>query len=157
MVKFYEIGTYKNAVNIGYCVATVEMHNGQVAEYEIAKKTAKHPTDGKKAGLALVMNAIEKPDVSNPNKYVIEEGEFPRMFTLESLKDRILEMDMDQVQGNYTDIEVGDKLVPTTDGDWKEESDVSQYPAYLEVTEKTPFNGEGLRVIVRIATPAAGE
>lgn len=154
MVKFRNVGTYKNAVNIGYCVASVEMHNGQVAEYDIATKTAKLPTDAKAEGLALVMNSIEKPEILSPNEYVIEVGEFPRMFTLVSLKDRIIDMDMDQVTGDYSDIAVGDKLVPNTDGQWEKATDATGYPAYLEVVELTSYNGEGIGAVVKCPVSA---
>lgn len=152
MVKFREIGTYKNAVNIGYCVASVEMHNGQVVEYDIATKTAKLPTDATKEGLALVMNSIEKPEILSPNDYVIEVGEFPRMFTLASLKDRVIDMDMDQVTDDYSDIAVGDYLVPGTDGKWTKASDVTGYAAYLEVVELTSYNGEGIGAVVKVTS-----
>lgn len=151
MVKFREIGTYKNAVNIGYCVANGEMHNGQVVEFDVATKVAKAPTNAKAKGLALVMNSIEKPEILNPNDYVIENGELPRLFTLESLKDRIVDMDMDQVKGAYSAIEVGKKLVPTTSGELEVVEAVTGYAAYFEVVDLTSFNGEGFGAIVRIA------
>lgn len=154
MLKFYEIGMYKNAVNVGYCVASVEMHNGQAAIFDVAEKTASHPTNGKEPDLAIVMNSIEKPEVHSPNKYVIEEGELPRLFTLASLKDRLIEMDTDQVQTEYSTISEKSKLVAQTDGTWKVEEDVTSYGVYLEVIKKTGFNGEGLLVAVRVQTPA---
>ena len=154
MIKFHEIGMYKNAVNIGYCVATDEMRNGQAAIYDIAKKTASHPSTGKEAELALVMNSIQKPEVHAPNKYVIEEGEFPRLFTFESLKDRLLDMDTDQVTTDYASINEKDKLTAKNDGTWEKQEAVEGYGVYLEVIEKTAFNGEGLLCAVRIATPA---
>lgn len=151
MIKFRELGAYKNAKNIGYCKATVEMHNGQAAEFDLAAKTAKHPTAATTAGLAIVMNSIEKPEILSPNEYVIEVGEYPRLFTLESLKGEILDMDMDQVNGTYsTDIDAGVKLTPKTDGTWEVKSSVTGYPAYLEVVDLTSFNGEGFgaRVVI---------
>lgn len=153
MIKFHEIGMYKNAVNIGYCVATEEMHNGQAAIFDVAAKTASHPATGKEEDLAIVMNSIEKPEVHAPNKYVIEEGDFPRLFTLESLKNRLLDMDTDQVVTEYSSISEKDKLVAKTDGTW-EKNEATGYGVYLEVIEKTGFNGEGLLVAVRIQTPA---
>lgn len=148
MIQFHEIGNYKNSVNIGFCEATVEFHNGMVAEWDKAEKTASLPTDATAEGLALVMNIIEKPEIASPNDYVIEIGEYPRLFTLASLKDRLLDMDMDQVSGEYEDISVGDLLVPNTDGQWEVSSDASSYAAYLEVVELTGYNYEGLRVLV---------
>lgn len=151
MIKFRELGAYKNAKNIGYCVASVEMHNGQVAEFDLAEKTAKFPTDAKAAGLAIVMNSIEKPEILSPNEYVIEVGEYPRLFILESLKNEILDMDMDQVDGEYSAIEVGKFLVPTTAGKWEVKDAITGYDAGLEVVELTSFNGEGIGAKVVIA------
>lgn len=54
MLKFREIGTYKNAVNVGYCTADVELHNGNVVTFDRATKKAAVPTDGKKQGLQLL-------------------------------------------------------------------------------------------------------
>lgn len=151
MLKFREIGTYKNAVNVGYCVATVEMHNGQVAIFDEVAKTASHPATGKEAELAIVMNTIDKPETHSPNEYVIEVGENPRLFVLESLKGRILDMDTDQVVTAYADINVGDVLVGNANGKLEVAADATGYAASFEVIEKTSFNGEGLAVKVVIA------
>ena len=70
MLKFREIGTYKNAVNVGYCTADVELHNGNVVTFDRATKKAAVPTDGKETGLAIVMNTIDKPETLAPNDYV---------------------------------------------------------------------------------------
>lgn len=154
MLKFREIGTYKNAVNVGYCTADVELHNGNVVTFDRATKKAAVPTDGKEAGLAIVMNTIDKPETLAPNDYVIEIGENPRLFVLTSLKGRIIDMDMDQVDGTYADIAVGDFLVAEASGKLKavkKAIGVADYKEYFVVNEKTSFNGEGLAVEVVIA------
>lgn len=154
MLKFREIGTYKNAVNVGYCTADVELHNGNVVTFDRATKKAAVPTDGKEAGLAIVMNTIDKPETLAPNDYVIEIGENPRLFVLTSLKGRIIDMDMDQVDGTYADIAVGDFLVAEASGKLKavkKATGVADYKEYFVVREKTSFNGEGLAVEVVIA------
>ena len=154
MLKFREIGTYKNAVNVGYCTADVELHNGNVVTFDRATKKAAVPTDGKEAGLAIVMNTIDKPETLTPNDYVIEIGENPRLFVLTSLKGRIIDMDMDQVDGTYADIAVGDFLVAEASGKLKavkKDTGVADYKEYFVVREKTSFNGEGLAVEVVIA------
>ena len=154
MLKFREIGTYKNAVNVGYCTADVELHNGNVVTFDRATKKAAVPTDGKEAGLAIVMNTIDKPETLTPNDYVIEIGENPRLFVLTSLKGRIIDMDMDQVDGTYADITVGDFLVAEASGKLKavkKATGVADYKEYFVVSEKTSFIGEGLTVEVVIA------
>lgn len=154
MLKFREIGTYKNAVNIGYLTADVVLKNGNVVTYDLAKKKAALPKTGKESGLAIVINTIDKPEISEPNAFTIEIGENPRIFTLESLKDRVIDMDMDQVTGTYTDIKEGDFLVADTTGKLKvvkAASGVTDYKEYLKVIEKTTYNAEGLAAVVVIA------
>ena len=154
MLKFREIGTYKNAVNIGYLTADVVLKNGNVVTYDLAKKKAALPKTGKESGLAIVINTIDKPEISEPNAFTIEIGENPRIFTLESLKDRVIDMDMDQVTGTYADIKEGDFLVADTTGKLKvvkTASGVTDYKEYLKVIEKTTYNAEGLAAVVVIA------
>ena len=154
MLKFREIGTYKNAVNIGYGTADVELHNGNIVTFDEATKKAAVPATGKEAGLSIVINSIDKPETFSPNDFVIEVGENPRLFVLTSLKGRIIDMDMDQVTGTYTDINKGDFLVADTDGKLKvvpKATGVEGYKEYFVVTDKTTFNGEGLEVQVVIA------
>lgn len=153
MLKFREIGTYKNAVNIGYCTADVVLKNGNVVTYDRATKKAALPTEdtAKAAGLAIVMNTIDKPEILEPNDFKIEKGENPRLFALFSLKDRIIDMDMDQVKGTYSTINVGDALVANTEGKLEVVSAATGYAEYFEVVEKTSYNTEGLAVKVVIA------
>ena len=154
MLKFREIGTYKNAVNIGFCTAEVILKNGNVVTYDVATKKASLPTTGKEEGIAIVMNTIDKPEILEPNDFTIEIGENPRLFTLASLKDRVLDMDMDQVTGTYADIAVGDFLVADTTGKLKvipKATGVEDYKEYLVIIEKTNYNAEGLAAQVVIA------
>lgn len=150
MLKFKEIGNYKNAVNVGFCAAEVELHNGMVVEFDKATKKAKLPTTATAAGLAIVMNNIDKPETESPNDYVIEVGEYPRLFVLESLKDRMLSMDCDQIATAYASISVGDCLVPKTNGTWEKNNTTSSYPFVLKVIEKNNFGGEGEGLLVQV-------
>lgn len=152
MLKFREIGTYKNAVNVGYCTADTALHNGNVVTFDTSKKEVKLPTDGKETGLAIVINSIDKAETLSPNDYVIEAGENPRLFVLTSLKGRIIDMDMDQVDGTYANIAVGDFLVAQATGKLKavKSAGVTDYKEYFKVIDKTGFNGEGLAVEVVI-------
>lgn len=148
MLKFRDIGTYKNAVNFGYFTADVVLHNGNVVTVDKAAKKVALPATGKETDLAIVMNIIDKPEIETPNDYKIEIGENPRVFMLYSLKGRIIDMDMDQVDGTYADIAEGNVLVPDTTGKFKVATDATGYTEYLKVTEKTGFNGEGIAVEV---------
>ncbi len=151
MLKFKEIGNYKNAVNVGFCAAEVELHNGMVVEFDKTTKKAKLPTDATAEGLAIVMNIIDKPEVDSPNDYVIEVGEFPRLFILKSLADRMISMDTDQVSTAYASISVGNTLIPTTSGKWAVGSD-KDVPFVLKVLEKNNFGGEGAGLLVQVVS-----
>lgn len=150
MLKFREIGTYKNAVNIGYTTCAAELHNGMVVTVNKAAKICALPTDDTavKPGLAIVLNTIDKPEILEPNEFKIEVGENPRLFVLESLKGRILDMDMDQVTTAIGNINVGDALVAGTDGKLVKVEDPKNYAEYFKVTEKTAFGGTGIAVEV---------
>lgn len=143
MIKFRELGAYKNAKNIGYCVAEAVMKNGQAAEFDLTDCTANHPSTAKADGLAIVMNSIEKPEILEPNDYTIEIGEYPRLFTLKSIEGEILDMDMDQIDGQYSDIDEGVTLTPKTDGTWEVQDTLTGYPAYLEVVDLNTYGGAG--------------
>ncbi len=151
MLKFREIGTYKNAVNNGYCTADIVLHNGNVVTFDEATKKVALPTTGKETELAIVMNTIDKPEILEPNDFQIEVGENPRLFVLSSLKGRIIDMDMDQVETAYASVSVGSILVATKDGKLKVVSASTGYKEYFEVVEKTSYNGEGLAVKVVVA------
>lgn len=148
MIKFANIGDFKVAQNFGYLKTPVVLENGMAVTYDLKTKAVALPTTttAKQAGLAVVMNRIDKP--KTPNDYRIEVGEFPRIFTLASLAGHLFDMDDAVVTTAYNTIAVGDKLVVGTDGKWAKTADVSGYAEYLEVVEKTSFGGNGLRVVV---------
>ena len=141
MIKFANIGDFKVAQNFGYLKTPVVLENGMAVTYDLKTKAVALPTatTAKQAGLAVVMNRIDKPETLTPNDYRIEVGEFPRIFTLASLA---------VVTTAYNTLAVGDKLVVGTDGKWAKSADVSDYAEYLEIVEKTSFGGNGLRVVV---------
>lgn len=150
MIKFANIGDFKVAQNFGYLKTPVVLENGMAVTYDLKTKAVALPTatTAKQAGLAVVMNRIDKPETLTPNYYRIEVGEFPRIFTLASLAGHLFDMDDTVVTTAYNTLAVGDKLVVGTDGKWTKSADVSDYAEYLEVVEKTSFGGNGLRVVV---------
>lgn len=150
MIKFANIGDFKVAQNFGYLKTPVVLENGMAVTYDLKTKAVALPTaaTAKQAGLAVVMNRIDKPETLTPNDYRIEVGEFPRIFTLASLAGHLFDMDDTVVTTAYNTLAVGDKLVVGTDGKWTKSTDVSGYAEYLEVVEKTSFGGNGLRVVV---------
>lgn len=150
MLKFHEIGNYKNSVNIGFCKATAELHNGMVVKFDKAAKTVSLPSDATAAGLAIVHNAMDRPELDSPNDYVIAIGQYPRIFTLASLVDRLIDMDTDQVTTAYASIGVGDTLIPATTGKWVKAGENDSAACALKVIEKTSYGGEGLLVQVVI-------
>lgn len=150
MIKFANIGDFKVAQNFGYLKTPVVLENGMAVTYDLKTKAVALPTaiTAKQAGLAVVMNRIDKPETLTPNDYRIEVGEFPRIFTLASLAGHLFDMDDAVVTTTYNTLAVGDKLVVGTDGKWAKSADVSDYAEYLEIVEKTSFGGNGLRVVV---------
>lgn len=150
MIKFANIGDFKVAQNFGYLKTPVVLENGMAVTYDLKTKAVALPTATtvKQAGLAVVMNRIDKPETLTPNDYRIEVGEFPRIFTLASLAGHLFDMDDAVVTTAYNTLAVGDKLVVGTDGKWAKSADVSDYAEYLEVVEKTSFGGNGLRIVV---------
>lgn len=148
MIKFANIGDFKVAQNFGYLKTPVVLENGMAVTYDLKTKAVALPTTttAKQAGLAVVINRIDK--TKTPNDYRIEVGEFPRIFTLASLAGHLFDMDDAVVTTAYNTLAVGDKLVVGTDGKWAKSADVSGYAEYLEVVEKTSFGGNGLRVVV---------
>lgn len=150
MIKFANIGDFKVAQNFGYLKTPVVLENSMAVTYDLKTKAVALPTatTAKQAGLAVVMNRIDKPETLTPNDYRIEVGEFPRIFTLASLAGHLFDMDDAVVTTAYNTLAVGDKLVVGTDGKWAKSADVSDYAEYLEIVEKTSFGGNGLRVVV---------
>lgn len=154
MIKFHEIGMYKNAVNIPYCKVpdTIKdgVKNGYVVTYSETTKTIALPTatTAKSADLAVVMNIIDKPELNSPDDYVVKVDECARLFRLDSLANRLLDMNDLSLTNAYTSVAVGDKLVAGTDGKWAKSASVDGYSTYLEVIEKTGFCGNGLLVKV---------
>lgn len=153
MIKFREIGAYKNAKNIGYTTCASELHNGMVVTVNKVAKTCALPTEdtAKATGLCIVMNTIDKPEVESPNAYKIEVGEFPRLFVLDSLKGEILDMDMDQIVTPIGSLNANDVLVANEDGQLEKVSAATGYAEYFKVIEKTAFGGAGVAVEVVIA------
>lgn len=152
MVKFREIGTYKNAVNVGYCKTPVVLKNGYGVTVDEKTKTVALPTaTTAKQDVYIVINKIDKPEIHSPNDYTIEIGEYPRAFRVKSLDSRIIDMDMSTVTTEYSAIEVGNKLAFGTDGKLVEISDATGYETYFEVIEKTGFGGKGLALKVKVA------
>lgn len=150
MIKFANIGDFKVAQNFGYLKTPAVLENGMAVTYDLKTKAVALPTaiTAKQAGLAVVMNRIDKPETLTPNDYRIEVGEFPRIFTLASLAGHLFDMDDAVVTTAYNTLAVGNKLVVGTDGKWAKSVDVSDYAEYLEIVEKTSFGGNGLRVVV---------
>ena len=120
MIKFANIGDFKVAQNFGYLKTPVVLENGMAVTYDLKTKAVALPTatTAKQAGLAVVMNRIDKPETLTPNDYRIEVGEFPRIFTLASLAGHLFDMDDAVVTTAYNTLAVGDKLVVGTDGKW---------------------------------------
>ncbi len=156
MIKFRNIGGYKNAQNIPDIPTTVALHNGMIVTVDMTKKTLALPSaDTAKGEVYLVMNDYDKPETPYPNAYVIEVGECPRLFMVTSLSGVVLDCDTDQITGAYSSINVGDKLTAGTDGKLAVNSSTDDFLTYFLVIEKNTFGGEGLGLQVVVQVPKA--
>ena len=74
MIKFANIGDFKVAQNFGYLKTPVVLENGMAVTYDLKTKAVALPTaiTAKQAGLAVVMNRIDKPETLTPNDYRID-------------------------------------------------------------------------------------
>ncbi len=141
MFKFHEIGNYKTAKNVGYCVTEVPLKNGMGVIVDEAARKVSLPTTGA-SDISVVMSIIDKPEIHSPNEYVIEAGEYPRTFQLSSITGKLVDMDTDVITTDYSSVEAGDILVYDTDGKLKKGAG-SETIGY-KVIEKTTFGGEGI-------------
>lgn len=156
MIKFRNIGGYKNAQNIAHIPTTVELHNGMVVTVDMTENTLALPSAGTEKGeVYLVMNRYDKPEVNSPNEYVIEVGERPRLFMVTSLSGVVLDCDTDQITSSYSSINVGDKLTAGTDGKLVVNASTDDFLTYFLVIEKNTFGGEGLGIQVVVQAPKA--
>lgn len=156
MIKFRNIGGYKNAQNIAHIPTTVELHNGMVVTVDMTENTLALPSAGTEKGeVYLVMNRYDKPEVNSPNEYVIEVGERPRLFMVTSLSGVVLDCDTDQITSSYSSINVGDKLTAGTDGKLAVNASTDDFLTYFLVIEKNTFGGEGLGLQVVVQAPKA--
>jgi len=147
MIKFRNIGAYKTARNIGYCVTPtgVTLKNGMGVTADLAGEVVALPTSNTTKGdVYLVLNVIDKPETLAPNDYQILAGEYPRLFNVKSLEGQILDCDLDSVTGALSTFAVGDTLAFGTDGKMVEVADVTAYLTYFKVIDKTTFGGGGL-------------
>lgn len=156
MIKFRNIGGYKNAQNIAHIPTTVELHNGMVVTVDMTQNTLALPSASTAKGeVYLVMNRYDKPEVNSPNEYVIEVGERPRLFMVTSLSGVVLDCDTDQITSSYSSINVGDKLTAGTDGKLVVNANTDDFLTYFLVIEKNTFGGEGLGIQVVVQAPKA--
>jgi hypothetical protein len=158
MLQFYEIGNFKGAINVPYCTCASKLYNGMVVTANLATKVAALPTSTTAKGETyLVMNRIDKPETLDPNDYAIEIGEYPRLFDVMSLRNRLILMDLNQVTTAYASINVGSKLIAGTDGKLVVSLTPTDYDTYFEVLEKVSYNGDGLLVKVVDNTAAKAQ
>ena len=150
MIKFKNIGDFKNARNIGTVATTVELKNGNLVTLDKATGTIALPTsETAKNGLWIVMNERE-PVVftGTTDDYVIKVGEYPRLFDVATLKGVTLEMNDICLATPYTEVAKGDTLVADTSGKFVKIDDATGYETAFTVMDKTGYAGNGLEVEV---------
>lgn len=149
-VKFQNYSGIKNAKDNPRAIAASDLKNGQAVIYSIGtdgKEYATLPTDATTAKTAahFVWNVIEKPEVLNEVDYVIDSGDFARIF--EFPQGELMDVSADLVV--TTTVSTGDILVPTASGKYvvATASDTG-YKFGLKVKEATSFGGSGYTALV---------
>ena len=158
MFKFQNYSAIKNAQDNPRVRATALTKNGYVFVVKdncdvgggVIYSEAAVPfanADAAKAGdVWVAINIIDKPELMNTSDYVINAGEYIRAFNLSKLHGEKVEITSDLVIDAYTDVAVGDKLIPANATDsasmkWKKAKTGTDtgYSVCLEVTAKTTF------------------
>lgn len=166
LFKFQNYSAIKNAQDNPRGVATVELKNGYLVTIKDNEGGVKEAitllgaTDKVGAGVWVVGNIVNKPEILNTDDFVIKVGEPARCFNLAKQIGEILEISGDLVDGDVADVNVGDILVPGEAGIW-EAYVTGDYEVGLEVTDITTFGtftldgGLGLEgKLVKIVDPA---
>jgi hypothetical protein len=158
MLQFHELGNFKGAINVPYCTCAAKLYNGSLVSANLQTKVAALPTSTTAKGkLYIVMNRQDKPETLNTDDYVVEIGEYPRLFDVMSLRNRLLDMNTHQVATAYASINVGDKLTADTAGKLAVNATVTEYDTYFEVLAKTTYGGDGLLVKIVDNTAAKAQ
>lgn len=150
MIKFKNVGDFKNARNIGTVETPIELINGKLVTLDkVAGAIALPTADTAKGSLWVVMNERESvPYTGTTDDYVINIGECPRLVDVTTLKGVTLEMNDKCLTTKYVDIAEGDALVADTNGNFTKVSDASGYETSFTVIKKTSYGGNGLEVAV---------
>lgn len=143
-VKFQNYSGIKNAKDNPRTIAASDLVNGQAVIYSIGtdgKEYATLPTDATTAKTAnhFVWNTIDKPELDNESDFVIESGEYARIF--EYPQGELMDVSSDLVV--TTTVATGDILVPTASGKYVvATTGDTGYKFGLKVKEKISFRAE---------------
>ena len=150
MIKFKDVGDFKNARNIGTVATPIELTNGKLVTLNKVTGTIALPTtDTAKGSLWVVMNERESiPYTGTTDDYVVKIGGYPRLFDVTTLKGATLEMNDKCLTTKYDDIAKGDTLVADTNGNFVKTDDATGYEASFTVIDKTSYGGNVLEVAV---------
>lgn len=152
-MKYKTIGAYKSVQNVPDCKAAVDLKVGMGVVLDRVNHTAKLPADTAeaKACFRMVTNINDKPEIYNSSEaFTVAKGEYVRADDLTTVANLEIEFAEAEINGTYSALAVGDKLVFGTDGLIAKASDVTGYKVYFEILEKTAYHGSGILAVIRV-------
>jgi hypothetical protein len=93
----------------------------------------------------VMLNIIDKPEITNTDSYKVVADEYIRAFRLKDYVGQQFDMSADLATDAYADVAVNNLLIPRSLADttntmkWSKTADVSAYEIYLKVIKKTSF------------------
>lgn len=145
MFKFHD-SNYLNGFNRSDVKATVDTYNGN--QFKIYNDTAVPYTNATEVQAGdgyVMMNIIDKPEITSTDSYKVVANEYIRAFRLKDFVGLEVDLSADLVSDAWASVSVGDTLVGRSAADttetmgWKKAADVSSYEIYLVVKAKTTF------------------
>ena len=151
MIKLKTIGMIeKNAKGDPTVKAHQDLQNGSLhivsnGLTEFPKAGSSGDKQTKNICIALNTNSGDK----QYSDFVIEKGDFVNSYLLKAWENQEIIFDESHItyaeSQDYSKINPGEtKLVAGTDGNFKIETDISNYGIYFEVTNKLQFNGNAI-------------
>lgn len=145
MFKFHD-SNYLNLANFPNIVATVDTVNGNIFN-RVGDTAVPFATDvAVQGGDPYVMfNIIDKPEILNTEDYKAAIGDSIRGWRIKDMIGKDIDVTSDLVLDTYSTVAVGNTLVPCAATDtthpmgYKKVADVSDYPVYFTVVDKSTF------------------
>jgi len=145
LFKFHD-SNFLNGFNKPNVVAIADTYNGY--QFNVVSDTQVIVPDlatAKLGDIYVMLNIIDKPEITNTSDYKVVSGEYIRAFRLKDFVGQQFDMSADLATTAFADVAVGNYLVGRSVADttdtmkWVEVADPSTYEIYLKVIKKTTF------------------